>query len=95
MTEEKTPVMHAFVEWLCPHAGIVRVGPEARQYGDQFTYAVAFRVAEKIALIKALVATGFNVSYSRPIIAALRADGYASVWERCRAFDLEPRTVRA
>ncbi|HEY2010507.1 MAG TPA: hypothetical protein VGH23_16075 [Rhizomicrobium sp.] len=34
--------MQAFVEHLCPHCGLVRVGPDAAVLGDDYLYSVAY-----------------------------------------------------
>jgi len=65
--------MRAFVEIL---SAIVRVGPEAGEYGNPFEFAVAVSSVDgKTAIVKALVAeTPFRRAHVAAAIAALKRD---------------------
>lgn len=74
--------MKAFVEIL---SGIVRVGPEADQYGKPFEFAVAFSVDGEVATIKGLVNDGsmkMTPSHWRAGQKALEELGLKVRWQR-------------
>lgn len=77
--------MFAFIEWLCEHAGIIRVGPKAKKYGDPFDFAVAILLNGQTAIIKGLVADGkFRLAHAKAIISLLETLGYGTDWERIK-----------
>lgn len=47
--------MYAFVQRICEHSGIVRCGPVAREFGDDYDFAVAYEIKGDKAIIQALV----------------------------------------
>lgn len=83
--------MKAFVERLCEHSGIVRVGPECEKYGDPYEYAVAYYVEGPDAIVKALVVPtedneehGLKPSHLAACTRALRDIGLRATWHRFR-----------
>lgn len=83
--------MKAFVEWMCEHSGVVRVGENCEKFGDPFEFAVAFVVktvdGRRIATVKALVNSGetrLKRDYGRALIAALASAGLECEWERIK-----------
>lgn len=73
--------MKAFLEPLCEHAGIVRVGPCAERYGDPYDYAVVYLIEDGTAHVKALTSPdgNFSLAHHRAIVAALQMP---VLWQR-------------
>lgn len=68
---------------LCPHAGIVRVGPDAERYGDPYLYAITFSIREGWATFEGLCFK-LPVSAAKAAIRAVEAIGLKVRWERNR-----------
>ena len=81
--------MKAFIEEICEHAGIIRVGPDADCYGKPFEAAVAFKVefdgdGNRVATIKALMSctVPLTVAHARAAFEALADRGFKVRWSR-------------
>lgn len=81
--------MKAFIEDICEHAGIIRVGPEADAYGKPFDMAAAFKVevdaeGNRIATIKALTTclVPLTLAHTRAALNALADRGLKVRWFR-------------
>jgi hypothetical protein len=78
--------MKAFVERLCDHAGIVRIGPNCEKYGDPYEYAVCYHVEETDAVVKALVSDGhLKPAHAVACVRALREIGLRATWHRFKS----------
>ena len=82
--------MKAFVEEICEHAGIIRVGLETDQYGKPFEIAVAYTVeieptGNRIARIKGLGSPVSALSVNRiraAMVDVLSERGFQVRWFR-------------
>lgn len=75
--------MKAFVELWCEHAGIVRVGPQAAEFGDPYSWALAFRIGGGAATFEGLCFSP-PVAAMRAAFRAVEDRGLKVRWERCR-----------
>lgn len=81
--------MHAFAQILTGNPTfIIRVGPRAINWGDDFDYAVVGEVLGSTALIHALVSKEppegrFSMRYAGPIMDVARRFGKPD-WERVK-----------
>jgi hypothetical protein len=93
--------MKAFIEDICEHAGIIRIGPDADCFGQPFEVAVAFKLerdgdGNPVATIKALT-TGLvpvTLAHTRAAIRALAERGLAARWFRITETGFGAREVR-
>ena len=97
--------MKAFVEEICEHAGIIRVGPDTDQYGKPFDMAAAFTVeidsaGNRVATIKALTAPmiPLTIAHARAAVDALSERGFKVRWfrvagDRKLAREIQPNTA--
>lgn len=73
--------MYAGIELWCKHAGIVRIGPKYRRYGDPYLYAIPFRIANGYADFEGLDVR-LPLSAFRAAVHAVRAIGLEERWRR-------------
>lgn len=73
--------MLAFIEWLCEHSAIVRVGPACDRYGAPFEAAAAIRIEGRKAILKGLSGS-VRLPHVRAAVRAVRHLGYQACWER-------------
>lgn len=97
--------MKAFIEEICEHAGIIRVGPDTDQYGKPFDLAAAYTVdidsaGNRIATLKALTAplTPLTIAHARAAIDALSERGLKVRWFRINrsgkpAHEIQPKIL--
>jgi hypothetical protein len=84
--------MPAFVEKLCEHVGIVRVGPHAHKYGDPYRWAVTYLLENGYAVLKGYADAGFSAAEYREAITAINdAEGKLVAYDRSK--DKTSRTV--
>ena len=74
--------MNVSIQWLCEHAGIVRIHPHGHHFGgDYHWHCTIERVGPTAVLHGALIGPGHKGR--QHIAAALRAEGFTKVqWER-------------
>ena len=94
-------IMSAFIEDICEHAGIIRVGPETNAYGKPFDMAAAFKVeidadGHRVATIKALTTclVPVTVAHTRAALNALAERGLKVRWFRISQNGTHEREVR-
>ncbi len=77
--------MPAFVEKLCEHVGVVRVGPDAHVFGDPYRYAFIYVIENGYAVCKGLADAGFNPAEYREAIQAINhATGKLASYDRAK-----------
>jgi hypothetical protein len=93
--------MKAFIEDICEHAGIIRVGPDADSFGQPFDVAVAFKVerdreGKPVATIKALTEglVPVTLAHTRAVLRVLAERGLAARWFRINEKGFGVREVR-
>lgn len=94
-----TDVMGCYLEWICPckHAFVLRAGPVAWEYGDDFLHAAAGSVqADGVtAVMKALTSTiipkwlrwliplnPIRPAHIRAMVRCMNRHGLKPIWER-------------
>lgn len=76
--------MRAFIEQLCSHTGIVRVGPHAEKFGDPYDGAVVYLIDGETAHIKGLTSGGISFAHYKALSAILGLRGLKPKWQRIR-----------
>ena len=93
--------MKAFIEDICEHAGVIRVGPDTDCYGKPFDMAAAFKVefdgdGNRVATIKALTTctVPLTIAHTRAALDALADRGLKARWFRIDERGIGEREVR-
>lgn len=75
--------MHAFLEWFCEHGGMVRIGPKAFVYDDDYTFSVGFKVEGNLATLTGTHAPagGITTAHKRAACEALERENYKVIWK--------------
>lgn len=75
--------MHAFLEWFCEHGGMVRIGPKAFVYDDDYTFSVGFKIQGNVATLTGTHAPagGITTAHKRAACEALERKGYKVTWK--------------
>ena len=77
--------MAAFVEKLCEHVGVVRVGPDAHVFGDPYRYAFVYVIENGYAVCKGLADAGFShAEYREAIDAINKSTGKLAAYDRAK-----------
>src|ERR1700748_872793 len=75
--------MAAFVEKLCEHVGIVRVGPHATTFGMPYARSATYVLKDGYAIVKGFTESGFATSEYREAITAINdAEGKLVAYDR-------------